>query len=210
MGGGVIGEDKKCFNGPKSWQLGWYDDHNVAHDFGSVSSWSGRLLGVVDYDKDTESSFFTILKLTSDNNEEDYYVTFNRKKDFNLDSNEGGDMVLVTKRAKLPLTSNADSWLMKEMDSSASNEYVIENFIDSAPLTITVDAINLTSDPGYADVSVLAGTRGKRILFSTSFFCLFTKDVSIHSILAVTSLRSHNLLRKVLFFIRFTPKSCYS
>ena len=39
-----------CFNAPKSWQLGWYDDRQTTVSGG----WSGDLYGIADYESTDE------------------------------------------------------------------------------------------------------------------------------------------------------------
>jgi hypothetical protein len=43
------GQPRMCFNAAKSWKLGWYEDKAVIVS-PSTSSWSGRLMGISDYD----------------------------------------------------------------------------------------------------------------------------------------------------------------
>merc|ERR1712151_1158126 len=66
-----------CFNGAKSWKLGWYSDGHMSIDTESSSnpSFSGSLIGINDYSKNNLSSNKMIIKIKG--TRKDYYVMFN-------------------------------------------------------------------------------------------------------------------------------------
>jgi len=78
MGGGSSGSDEgagnlKCYNAPKSWQLGWYQDHHV--DLGYMQegdSWSGKLVGIGNYDRDNMGDKSILLRVNHD-----FFIGFN-------------------------------------------------------------------------------------------------------------------------------------
>jgi hypothetical protein len=52
-----------CFNGPKSWRLGWFEEQH-RHTFGADNNkWEGKLIGQVDYPNSDGTEFKVILKL---------------------------------------------------------------------------------------------------------------------------------------------------
>ena len=88
---------KRCFNGPNSWQLGWYfDRHRTV-----TTSWNGYITGVADYSPALPpplESTPVIIQLPG--RTYDWYVTYNRRIGVNVGTQEGGDQVLVHKREK--------------------------------------------------------------------------------------------------------------
>jgi hypothetical protein len=132
-----------CFNAAKSWQLGWYEDKAVVVD-PTVMSWSGSLMGVVDYEN--EGTDAVLLKIET-GSETDYYVSFNRKSGFNGGTVEGGDQVLVTMQGEEGARPDP-STLVAKLD--AGQMYQMGNLG-----TIIVNGINLSSTLAYADVTVI-------------------------------------------------------
>ena len=143
-----------CFNGPKSWQLGWYASRQYVFDQ-TDGSWSGRLIGQVDLDNpDALSTDVVLLKLNTGTST-DYYVWFNRRTGTNSGTKEGGDQVMIA-RAGAEGESYAESELLAKRSGGGS--YTIGNFDGSGlDLTLTVNSINTGANPGYAEVTVFAG-----------------------------------------------------
>jgi hypothetical protein len=144
MMGYSYGQDEgpeMCFNAAKNWQLGWYSDRHVS----VTSSWSGNLYGLADYEN-TSSNDMIIAQIPAsvDGGFDDWYVSFNRKIGINRGTVEGGNQVLVHKRASG--TGYAQSWLMAKL--SAGGTY------NDGPLSITVDTIDLNAAQGFAKVTI--------------------------------------------------------
>ncbi len=126
-----------CFNAPKGWQLGWYTNGQET----VTTSWSGKLYGIADYSNIAHTDR-VILQMLSDT--EEWYVSFNRKSGINSQTQEGGDQVLVHRRAIG--TGLVQSFLVRKMN--AGDQYT------GAPLDITVDYINLSASPPFASVKI--------------------------------------------------------
>mmetsp|Transcript_17060 Transcript_17060/g.25378 ORF Transcript_17060/g.25378 Transcript_17060/m.25378 type:complete len:617 (-) Transcript_17060:192-2042(-) len=132
-----------CFNAPKNWQLGWYNDGQKV----VTSGWSGNLYGIADYGTiDSGSVVIAQIPASVNGGTDDWYVSFNRKAGINAGTVEGGNQVLVHKRASG--TGYAESTLMAKL--SAGGTY------SGAPLPIEVSAIDISQSPGFA--TVLIGT----------------------------------------------------
>ena len=89
----------KCFNGAKSWQLGWYfDGHEsiMSMPVNGKREYEGRLIGAAEYKKLELSSDRVIVQING--HQSDYYVSFNAQKGINSGTDEGGDEVLVHSR----------------------------------------------------------------------------------------------------------------
>ena len=82
---------RMCFNGPKSWQLGWYDDRHI--DISSGSLWSGKVYGISDYTASSEEDA-VIIRISSSSADE-IYISYNRAFGINEGTFEGKNQVLV-------------------------------------------------------------------------------------------------------------------
>ena len=154
-----------CFNGAKSWVLGWYNDKSRSIDLDPASqeSWTGRLVGVTDYlDAVADRDNIVIELITgihSDVNVQNYYILYNRAAGINSDVLEFGDQVTITKGA-YSATSN-----LKEVDESdhlahlsPGQAYSIVNFKGTSS-TLTIKYCGLfASSPIYAKVSIFFGS----------------------------------------------------
>ena len=89
---------KMCFNGSKSWQIGWYNDRKVMLNPKALSannpSWSTvvTLVGVADYQN--VANIPVVLKLETDT-VNDYFIAFNRASGINADNEEADDEVTI-------------------------------------------------------------------------------------------------------------------
>lgn len=142
---------KMCFNAAKSWQLGWYSDKAIAIDPLLTSSWNGRLVGMAEYKKAGPGDM-VVVKLNTPTSI-DYYINFNRQTGINAETGEGGDQVLVVSQGGEG-TSFASSRLLAKLSDGQS--FDIPNFegSNSFAARITVNSIDTTSSPGYADVTI--------------------------------------------------------
>jgi Gametolysin peptidase M11 len=127
-----------CFNGAKSWQLGWYiDRQSIATPL--TSQWQGQLVGISDYGISNISQAVLIKVETTTL---DYYIGYNRKRGINSETQMGGNQVMITTR--IPGTGAAPSSLIKML--SAGQDYVISNFNGSGKnVIIRVNSIDTTS-----------------------------------------------------------------
>jgi hypothetical protein len=95
-----------CFNGPKSWALGWYSEGHVTANPGS---WQGKLVGVDDIVKANgfdEAVHTSILKLpTQSSGYDDFYLMYNRAKGVNAGVVQHGDKVTIVSTSCLSCAS---------------------------------------------------------------------------------------------------------
>ncbi|GFH55217.1 hypothetical protein CTEN210_11693 [Chaetoceros tenuissimus] len=129
----------QCFNAPKNWQLGWYDDKQIAV---SYDGWGGNLIGLADYgNSNVALEDMVIAKVDLD---ESYYVSFNRKTDINGGTQEGVDQVMVHKRDLG--TGYGASDVLAYLNSGES--------FTSGNFAVTVNSIDLNSNPARANVNI--------------------------------------------------------
>jgi hypothetical protein len=79
---------RKCFNGVKNWELNWYANNNVSIEPGTPQM--VNLAPFVDYPKAAPTDAVVL------NLGDVYYIQYNRKKDFNVETGEMADKVTVT------------------------------------------------------------------------------------------------------------------
>lgn len=138
-----------CFNAAKSWQLGWYADKSVTA-FPLSSDWSGRMMGLADY---RSSARYTVLLKLETGQDTDFYLGFNRKTGVNSGTLESADKVLVIAQGRNGNIGYSDSKTMATLSSGQT--HTIDNFGDSGrSVVIDVKTINLSTSPGYADITV--------------------------------------------------------
>jgi len=111
-------ERPRCFNGAKSWQLGWYEKGHVTIT-PSSPTFKGKLIGVVNYKK--LESDHVLVRIQG--NTKDYYVAFNHKAKYNSMPLEGANQVMITSKKGSP-SSNWDSHL--EARLGKGDNYIIE------------------------------------------------------------------------------------
>lgn len=137
-----------CFNGAKSWQLGWFADRHVMLTTSSYE-WYGDLVGFSE--KDSASPGEALIIRIDAGNSDYYYVHYNRKSGFNNGSKEGNNKVLVAIGGSG--TSYTRSTLEAKLDEDDS--YQIENFNGSGyPLMIEVNQITTSGTPRRASISI--------------------------------------------------------
>lgn len=114
---------KMCFNGAKTWcvhkksrniyfifvviissfitpyyyelrQLGWFSQKRIVVEASGMQTYIGEIAGFVE-DPSDPSIPPMLVKLNTPSSV-DYYISFNRQRDFNIGTKEGGNMVLIT------------------------------------------------------------------------------------------------------------------
>jgi hypothetical protein len=136
-----------CYNGPKSWQLGWYSDYHVDLSPNNYN-WSVDLVGFAE--KDNTNMMIIRIKDASTSNT-DTYVHFNRKIGFDSETKEGGNHVLVGTR-KSGIGYGASTLRAKLNSNGVYAINGIGGTVDS--VTITVNSIDTSSTPARANVSM--------------------------------------------------------
>lgn len=147
----------KCFNGPKSWTLGWYSDRHA-----TVSSFPTtlKLVGLADYDN-TVADDTVIARIPLPARLMDLFVAFNRATGINSETERGINKVMVT--ARQYDRDDGFSYLLSELDESDLPTFRLPlSFISF--LKISVSKIDLTTSPAAAEVTVR-----KCILFLCAF-----------------------------------------
>jgi hypothetical protein len=141
-----------CFNAPYSWQLGWYADKSTTLDPFVTPSWSGRLVGLAEYDK-AEGTENIIVKVET-GTEIDYYLGFNRQTGINSETQEGGDQVLISTKG---LEGEAFAKSILHAKVSAGGSFEMTGFGGRGlgmKVQLVVNEINLSVSPAYARVTI--------------------------------------------------------
>lgn len=156
MGYGYNKDDDpvKCFNAPKTHQLGWFTSHHADRTIADFS-YEGRLYGFADV-RSIESDDKMIVKLIGNTGTSsdygDFYVSFNRATGNNVDTKEAKNKVVIH-------SCNTSYWGPKSIKlAELSANEMITVTVRGIEVTIQVTAIDITSGPaGYATVSIFAG-----------------------------------------------------
>ena len=177
-------KDKQCYNAAKSYQIAqqgaWYSKEYVKDlDPGKEPYWSGRLIGVAEYDKISDGD--TVLLKIETGSKDDFFVAFNRKIGPNAYNKMASDRVTIyvagdngvgfsqvsldRRRYAFCLMhhfistfysfNTSQSWLGTWLNED--EKYVFNKFLNDEPLTVKVNKIDIKVTPGYAEVEVILG-----------------------------------------------------
>lgn len=138
---------KMCFNGAKSWLLGWYKNKSTSIKLDSDDQdayWNGNLVGVTNYltvsatqTQHTKHQHVVVAEIvTSDDSDDEsanYYLLFNHKDGINSQVAEFGDQITIT-RGHFHGTGD----YLNEIDASehmghlaVGDSYTIRNYLQS-------------------------------------------------------------------------------
>lgn len=172
MGNPLFSDDTAdmCYNPAKTHQLimsngqnghsgNWYDASRVStwNAGGSGSVWSGKLVGVAEYDNISVDGRLVLRIVTGGST--DLYVGFNRKTGMNEDNKQGSDMVTVVQAGAGGITYSTSS--LKATLTQGQSYYLPNWRGDGSSLEIFVDVIRTDVVPGYAIVrAAIAGSGG--------------------------------------------------
>jgi hypothetical protein len=140
-----------CFNGAKTWQLGWFSNFHVNLNPTKSIYWTGDLIGFVE--KNNASSTDVMIIRIQSSISQDTYVHFNRQIGFNSGSQllNGADKVLIATRPSYPELSPSTLTAIL----SGSNNYTFPNFHGSSnALIISVSSIRTNTIPARARIVI--------------------------------------------------------
>ena len=109
-----------CYNGPKTWQLGWTSDRNAEIEIGGLDMAAYSLIGQSDYAIAANSGAVVVLKIKDPVGDTDYYVTYNRASGINAGTREAGDFVLVHAGESSTSGSTGQSWLLARLQAGGT------------------------------------------------------------------------------------------
>ena len=132
-----------CFNGHKSWELGWYNKGHVLIDGRSKSFFRGKLIGVNNYKPGKLRKKKIIIKIYVVG--DDYYVMFNLATGINSGVIEGRNKVMITSTDN---TQSAPSYAKAEL--SSGQRY----YVPGTKYFVKVLKIKLNTKPPFAKVIV--------------------------------------------------------
>jgi hypothetical protein len=143
MGYAIDKDDHRvCFNPPKSWALGWYEDKHVTLEMEGGAVEEISLVGVAEYNIAGNNELF--VRLVNGAGGDDYFIGFNRAVGINADQTEAKNQVTVTKSGG----SEKKSFRVAEMSAGATFT------ISELDVVVEVRSINVSSTPGVATIKI--------------------------------------------------------
>jgi hypothetical protein len=133
---------RKCYNGPKAFQAGWYIPFQVqvSLPIGATYNWDGNLVGFAEASSASATDKM-IIRITSGS--KDIYIHFNRQVGMNSDVPTNGNKVLVNSR------SGTSSSLLAAL--SALEDYQIVDFYGiGSGKTLTITLLDIIQGPAPA------------------------------------------------------------
>uniref|UniRef100_A0A7S1B5D5 Peptidase M11 gametolysin domain-containing protein n=1 Tax=Corethron hystrix TaxID=216773 RepID=A0A7S1B5D5_9STRA len=138
-------DTRMCFNAPKSWSLGWYNDRHAVID-PLKTGWTGNIVGITDYRR--SNGWRVLLKIVGA--DKDIFVSFNRVSSFNMDTKMGRNQVLITK-----VQAGRDGRsISNQVRQLSINQSFTENGFRGRRLVIKVLSINVKASPPLAKVCI--------------------------------------------------------
>lgn len=183
-----------CFNGPKTWQLGWFPNRHVTLASGSFS-WSGNLVGFVDYEN-TDSNDKMIIMM--DASSIDYYISFNRATGINSGTVEASNQVVVHSKTTSASSYGASELLAKLAEGSSYevgsttitfNSLATTNGVMRASITIGDGNNSPTPAPTPAPTPSAPSPQpsGFRIKSALGNYCVKPKDLNTNSKIVIAT-----------------------
>ena len=144
----------KCFNGVKTYQLGWFRNFHVELDGSNPITWEGDLVGFAEVSK-ASSNDKMIVRIQDPGSGTDYYVHFNRATLSNAETTEGKDQIMVASRMPGTTTKLVTdfSYLLSKLSSGDTYSVILSNG-SGGELFIRVLSIEMSSTPARARVQI--------------------------------------------------------
>jgi len=138
-----------CFNGQKSWYLGWYEDrhHTVTPE---TNSWVGKIAGIDDYLNGQTTNEKVVVKIDNMLSSTDLYVMYNRKEGVNSGVVDYPNEVVIVEGSVGNVASQ--SWLLGHL--SASQVYRSSNWESNGKDLVVEVCEMVTGVPDYARVMI--------------------------------------------------------
>ena len=153
---------RRCYNAAKSYELGWYEDKTLTmtYPFQDNYSWTGKVSGIVDYDKAIPGEHHVIIKIaqqqmtTMPTNTEYVCITLNRQKDFNEGTSAYQNEVTIVESSG----KSKQSWLLASLKSgerhTLNNIFLNHSSTKNSSLAIQVLSMHLNGTIDYADIQI--------------------------------------------------------
>jgi hypothetical protein len=153
--------EKMCFNPAKNFQSGWYTDKTIIIDNLSCMSpplnQEVTIVGIADYGNNPQErkvlikfkdGAHDVIKKHSEDNDNDYFVGFNRAIGINEDNVQADNEVTIIAMDNTSAPSTTKSYLMAHLSEGESY------LIDEIGIIVEVLDINLASNPATATISM--------------------------------------------------------
>lgn len=141
----------QCFNGAKSWFLGWYTDHHLTITPTNYS-WNLSVAGIDDYvqGQTQQGVHYVIVKIDNPTSTTDLYIMYNKKEGVNTGMVKFPNLVTIVSAVN-DITFD-QSWLVATLN--ATQKYRATNFSgQSQDLVIEVGSM-VAGTPDYANILV--------------------------------------------------------
>jgi hypothetical protein len=154
MGNPAYADDAsiQCFNGAKSFFLGWYSQFSTTIN-PSTASWTGAMVGVDDFVTNAAvvGIHTVVAKIEDPSSAQDYYVMYNRAKGVNSGVVEYGNKVTVVQAANTA-TQSQQSYIRANL--GANQLYRVANFAGTGKDLVVQVCAMITGPPDVAQVLV--------------------------------------------------------
>ena len=157
MGYGNTLNGRKCYNAVKSWQMGWYTDgHKIIDPY--QGAFEGNIVGLANFNQRGDKN--VLLKIVGHVDNNDYYVSFNRRIGMNKDSTVGNNKVIITSHSSSLTANSADILSYQKAILSQGEIYALPDFNGGdgekkLTLYVIVNKIYEGKSPAYVNISII-------------------------------------------------------
>ena len=153
MGNSQFADDApiQCFNGAKSWFLGWYADRHKTV-IPTTSSWDGLVAGVNDYvqGQTTAGVHHVVVKIDNTSSSTDLYMMYNKREGMNSGVVKYPNLITIVSASNGVVSDQ--SWLVAALN--ATQTYRASGFSGQAYDLVIKVCTMVAGTPDYARVLV--------------------------------------------------------
>ena len=136
---------RKCFNGPKTWTLGWVEDRHVTLKGWQKFKFEGDLYGIMDYEE-TTSNEKMIIMLKSPDNTQNVYITYNLAKGLHDQTDSAVNKVAI--HWQNDNQTAPKSWLLTSLKEGQSYTASVREY------QVPIEVISISGNPKKAKLKI--------------------------------------------------------
>jgi hypothetical protein len=158
---------KMCFNGAKTWQIGWYDNNKMVLNPREDSSTTLTLVGIADFQNNPDNHP-VVVKIETQT-VTDHFIAFNRAIGVNSQNDEADNEVTIVQSG-----NNGEGYSQSYLKATLTQDeiYIFTNWQGTGQdLTVEATVINLSANPAYATVQVCLGACPPEAACTTNVEC---------------------------------------
>lgn len=136
---------RKCFNGPKTWTLGWIEDRHVTLKWPQNFNFEGDLYGIMNYEETTSDNKMIIM-LKSPDNTQNVYISYNLATGLHDETDSAINKVAI--HWQNDQQTSPKSWLMASLAAGQSYTASVREF------QVPIKVVSIGGNPKRATLKI--------------------------------------------------------